>query len=180
MTKRRSTAKCALTLCVWIPVSWFVGEWFVGTRTIWPARMSAYTPLAVCALIGAVHAGRYRGPNVIYLVYGTLASWPLIAQYTSRGWRLGRNTTDTEMLRMAMVISAYVVGLSLVCRFAARLSGRWSGYSKFPAGHCQTCGYDLTGNVSGRCPECGRAIERFDAPSSAAKFENLDPTDRAT
>jgi hypothetical protein len=23
------------------------------------------------------------------------------------------------------------------------------------AGHCQRCGYDLTGNVSGRCSECG-------------------------
>jgi hypothetical protein len=22
-------------------------------------------------------------------------------------------------------------------------------------GHCQECGYDLTGNVSGACPECG-------------------------
>jgi len=22
-------------------------------------------------------------------------------------------------------------------------------------GHWQTCGYNLTGNVSGRCPECG-------------------------
>jgi hypothetical protein len=26
---------------------------------------------------------------------------------------------------------------------------------RFPPGHCQRCGYDLTGNVSGRCPECG-------------------------
>ncbi|UCG16986.1 MAG: hypothetical protein JSV19_02915 [Phycisphaerales bacterium] len=24
-----------------------------------------------------------------------------------------------------------------------------------PKGHCQNCGYDLTGNVSGLCPECG-------------------------
>jgi hypothetical protein len=24
-------------------------------------------------------------------------------------------------------------------------------------GHCQNCGYNLTGNVSGRCPECGKA-----------------------
>jgi hypothetical protein len=26
-------------------------------------------------------------------------------------------------------------------------------------GHCRACGYNLTGNVSGRCPECGQAIE---------------------
>jgi hypothetical protein len=29
-----------------------------------------------------------------------------------------------------------------------------------PPRHCQTCGYDLTGNVSGICPECGTPIER--------------------
>lgn len=27
---------------------------------------------------------------------------------------------------------------------------------------CQHCGYSLVGNVSGRCPECGASIERFD------------------
>ena len=27
-----------------------------------------------------------------------------------------------------------------------------------PPGHCNQCGYKLTGNVSGVCPECGRAI----------------------
>jgi hypothetical protein len=26
---------------------------------------------------------------------------------------------------------------------------------RFAPGHCQACGYNLTGNVSGRCPECG-------------------------
>ena len=29
-----------------------------------------------------------------------------------------------------------------------------------PKGHCQNCGYNLTGNVSGRCPECGEPTER--------------------
>ncbi len=29
---------------------------------------------------------------------------------------------------------------------------------RIPPGHCQRCGYDLTGNVSGRCPECGEAV----------------------
>ncbi len=26
-------------------------------------------------------------------------------------------------------------------------------------GHCRHCGYDLTGNVSGRCPECGTNVQ---------------------
>jgi hypothetical protein len=28
-------------------------------------------------------------------------------------------------------------------------------------GGCATCGYDLTGNISGRCPECGTSISRL-------------------
>ncbi len=27
-----------------------------------------------------------------------------------------------------------------------------------PPGHCPRCGYNLTGNVSGRCPECGVVV----------------------
>ena len=30
---------------------------------------------------------------------------------------------------------------------------------RFPPGHSQTCGYNLTGNVSGRCPECGTLVK---------------------
>ena len=29
-----------------------------------------------------------------------------------------------------------------------------------PPGHCQNCGYNLTGNVSGMCPECGTKVEQ--------------------
>lgn len=31
-------------------------------------------------------------------------------------------------------------------------------YRSFPSSHCQVCSYDLTGNVSGLCPECGTKI----------------------
>ena len=27
----------------------------------------------------------------------------------------------------------------------------------YPPGHCRACGYNLQGNVSGICPECGQA-----------------------
>ncbi len=31
-------------------------------------------------------------------------------------------------------------------------------HRRHPPSHCQKCGYDLTGNVSGKCPECGTPI----------------------
>lgn len=34
------------------------------------------------------------------------------------------------------------------------------GDDGYPPGHCQTCGYDLTGNLSGVCPECGTEVEK--------------------
>ena len=40
----------------------------------------------------------------------------------------------------------------------------WGGRArKHPPGHCQQCGYDLKGNVSGTCPECG--VCRTDHPA---------------
>jgi len=34
----------------------------------------------------------------------------------------------------------------------------WWRSRPYPPGCCRVCGYDLTGNVSGRCPECGTAV----------------------
>jgi len=41
----------------------------------------------------------------------------------------------------------------------------WLRQTRYPLGHCQECGYDLTGNVSGICSECGVPIpETLHAP----------------
>lgn len=32
---------------------------------------------------------------------------------------------------------------------------KWAHAGCWPAGSCQRCGYDLMGNTTGRCPECG-------------------------
>ena len=36
----------------------------------------------------------------------------------------------------------------------------WRSERRIPSGYCQKCGCNLTGNVSGICPECGEACER--------------------
>lgn len=33
-------------------------------------------------------------------------------------------------------------------------------HKRIPPGHCQECGYNLTGNESGICPECGTEIRK--------------------
>jgi len=35
----------------------------------------------------------------------------------------------------------------------------WRDRRHVPPGHCRKCGYNLTGNVSGICPECGEKID---------------------
>ncbi len=57
----------------------------------------------------------------------------------------------------------WALGMAVCSVFLMWLSRRWS---RMPSGHfCRSCGYDLTGNVSGVCPECGTPIST--AASSA-------------
>ncbi len=37
--------------------------------------------------------------------------------------------------------------------------GWWTQSEEPRPGHCETCDYDLTGNTSGTCPECGTPIQ---------------------
>ncbi len=54
-----------------------------------------------------------------------------------------------------------ILPVAFVWVLLAWLAWRSRGTRVLP-GHCAECRYDLTGNVSGRCPECGTAIRRTD------------------
>jgi hypothetical protein len=58
-----------------------------------------------------------------------------------------------------VTINALVWSLAFVLPLSLRF-GFFRPWKKYPAGTCQGCGYDLTGNMSGRCPECGREVPR--------------------
>jgi hypothetical protein len=36
----------------------------------------------------------------------------------------------------------------------------WRDRRRTPPGHCRRCGYNLTGNTSGTCPECGTPLPK--------------------
>jgi hypothetical protein len=45
-----------------------------------------------------------------------------------------------------------------------------------PRGHCQSCGYNLTGNTSGRCPECNLIVPQPIHPRRPAS-RSIDSAD---
>lgn len=45
---------------------------------------------------------------------------------------------------------------------------------RFPPGFCSRCGYDLTGNESGICPECGTARSDMQRPPSMTDQDSGD------
>ncbi len=57
-----------------------------------------------------------------------------------------------ESLRSALQVGSLLV---MVCAFAPVVVDI---RQRPKVGHCAHCGYDLTGNASGRCPECGTAV----------------------
>ena len=59
----------------------------------------------------------------------------------------------------------------------------WPGRRHHRRGTCRACGYDLTGNASGVCPECGTPVpvrpDVSSAPAAAALAELLGTSDNA-
>jgi len=60
--------------------------------------------------------------------------------------------------QLLTTVLPYVLGASVLVGVGPWLVARIRWRRIVPPGHCQTCRYDLTGNVSGRCPECGTPV----------------------
>ncbi len=73
-----------------------------------------------------------------------LFTW--IGPYHYSSW--GTTTIVTPLWLLQGVCALPAIVLWIVWRRSCR---------RYRAGHCRRCGYDLTGNVSGVCPECGVA-----------------------
>ena len=66
------------------------------------------------------------------------------------GYSVGLQSLPSAVIVVLFApISGFVLALAHVERFN----------TKIPDHYCKTCGYDLTGNVTGRCSECGAKLD---------------------
>lgn len=78
------------------------------------------------------------------------------------GWMIGTNLTrsGTAMSLADLQLLGRALLMVFVAAGVATLIGVWLGRLRLPSEKgslwvCAKCGYKLTGNASGRCPECG-------------------------
>lgn len=106
--------------------------------------------------LGSLHKPlvlRYHGfgGNVIYSFDGALC---LTNAHNFSASSVGRFGYLTESTNTVKLLNLWVVAL-----FAAFAFGIALWYQRNPKhGHCTRCGYNLAGNTSGVCPECGTSI----------------------
>jgi len=72
------------------------------------------------------------------------------------GWLCARTDPAPTLVFLALGFWALYRGIRRKRREVVAATRRRTG-------HCVNCGYDLTGNVTGTCPECGRPLQRVTA-----------------
>ena len=155
-TRTLSHRRCIACLAAWFVLIHFAAGIFSPglSRISYPQPID----LLILALIpvGALHAAKFARAGLVFTAYGGLASTVFWIYYLFEGSTLTM-ADDSVFLNMIITACLLTIVLAATCRFAASQRDRWEGLFRPPPGHCQKCGYDLTGNVSGRCPECGEA-----------------------
>ena len=73
-----------------------------------------------------------------------------------------------DSLGMPLWFPTFLVGFYPLWSFVTLLNARVRTYARGRRGSCLTCGYQMRGNVSGRCPECGTAIQDRVTPTPSA------------
>ena len=164
-----------------------VGPRLLGvTRKLFTAA-SVLSSLLIAIIILVPLEGRFWGMVICLLLVFPL-TWLLNNDVSRRVkmwmWGIPASLVMPKILLIAAAIYAGHVSryprlmsmserfFTLAVIFAVLLlaTGRTLAYRRRVAGSCASCGYNLSGNISGTCPECGSPV-----PTSAAKFEQKSP-----
>ena len=108
-----------------------------------------------CLVIGRIpESFAPQGWNVKFL--GPAVLYPLGTSQSSRWfWRANRTPARNRARQDAMQIPLYIPFAIVAVPCASQFAWDWRRTRRRQAGGCTQCGYDLAGNTTGVCPECG-------------------------
>lgn len=169
---RATVAISFLIIVVYSLIAWVVGGTFLQIVTLSAQRGLSIEPLAMellvlwtvaCLVGGGLQVRRLRGQpfvvrfaTVVFVPLWLMVVFSIYEVYkpVPAFRRMGGTATwwDYTIAIVIWVMALYCI-LSVV--FVYRMWRRWG-----LVGLCQFCQYDLRGNVSGVCPECGFAAEK--------------------
>ncbi len=70
-------------------------------------------------------------------------------------WPAVRKSSASALFGTVVIVPLWCLSLPAI---GFVLAASWLRHRRPQGGRCRVCGYDLTGNVSGRCPECGTVV----------------------
>ncbi len=161
LRRRRRILKWAgLVASLLIGVAWMISL----TRSWWYAWDTEYLGRTT----GPVGSGGYwvSVDFIVSLSKGCLVfgrgNYSLPARGSSSGW-MGSSLVPAGDL-YGRVGNAWQISLPLLVLLAFTSIPTaflwWLDRRRIAPGHCQKCGYNLTGNTSGICPECGEKVSQ--------------------
>ncbi len=168
-----SLAGCLLVLLLWVRSYWCFDDlncWWVRRGQGLMAASSRGRIVLGWSMVSDLWSN-----STFYLDYDSLPTESLDGVFGS--WFLGRRNGGREVgfhfagFALVLLDGTVVPTIMFPHWFVAVLLGgtsllmsrrlralRARDRRRVPPGHCRRCGYDLTGNKSGVCPECGAAV----------------------
>lgn len=117
-------------------------------------------------VIGVVGWKRWWQLSLVYS--GTMFAVPYLIMTLDKSVSLVNLNNRPWLLVALLLLNSAIIPLALAGAWlASKRRRRQNVCREFQL--CLTCGYDLTGNESGFCPECGKPIERASRPVSSGK-----------
>jgi hypothetical protein len=142
---------------VWAGFAWAC--WPVMPNRGYETALTSAVILAPAYLLVAIR----RGHGVGMRVFVAVALAILIVRGTRPGFGRYLDLIDLRPTNLAFGGSYELVEEYTLLPPLAALTVKailWRLKRPIPPGHCKTCRYNLTGNVSGVCPECGTPVAR--------------------
>ena len=155
-----------LTLDAWIGLGWRrpVQDWmiahgagsFAGHFGLLYIQIPDYTTAFIGGgIIGVVAWKRWWQLSLVYS--GTMIALPYLSLALDGSISFVLNSASTVVTLLLVDSAKIPLALAGACLTSKRRRKR---HVRRELQLCIKCGYDLTGNESGICPECGRQIEQ--------------------